>query len=132
MKLIVLFSRTLLGAIFVASGVSGVLPGHAPSFSTELANQYMAVMQATPYGHVLFAGQILCGLLLIADLFAPMALIVLAAYLFNIFMFHIFIEPGHYALALVLAVLWVFTFLRYRDLFRPLLEHRLTNPSEAR
>jgi uncharacterized membrane protein YphA (DoxX/SURF4 family) len=77
MKLIVLFSRTLLGAIFVASGVSGVLPGHAPSFSTELAKQYMAVMQATPYGHVLFAGQILCGLLLIADLFAPMALIVL-------------------------------------------------------
>jgi putative oxidoreductase len=132
MKIISLFARLVLGAIFVASGIMGILPGHAPSFSTELAKQYMAVMQATPYGHVLFAGQIVCGLLLIADLFVPMALVVLGAYLFNIVMFHIFIEPAHYALALLLAVLWVLTFLRYRDPFRPLLQRHFTNQSEAR
>ena len=61
-----------------------------------------------------------------------MALMVLGAYLFNIVMFHLFLEPGHYALTLLLAVLWVLTLLRYRDAFDLLLQRRFRDQSEAR
>jgi putative oxidoreductase len=95
--------------------------GRAPSFATAVARDYMAVMQATPYGHILFGLQILCGLLVIADLFVLLALTILAAYIFNIYMFHIFFERGQLALVVVLTALWICVFLRYRDAFRPLL-----------
>ncbi len=56
---------------------------HAAAFDTAIAREYMAVMQATPYAHILFGLQMACGLLLIANVFVPAALTILAGYLFN-------------------------------------------------
>jgi hypothetical protein len=65
----------LLGLISLLSGTNGFVRfGRAPSFETAVARDYLAVMPATPYGHILFGLQILWGLLVIADLFVPLAL----------------------------------------------------------
>ncbi len=125
MKVFSTVCRILLGLVFVLSGLNGFVRfGHAPAFSTALAREYMVLMLATPYGHILFGIQLICGVLLLADLFVPAVLVVLAAYLFNIYMFHIFLEPGKLALVLLLTVLWVGLFFRYREAFHPLLRAR--------
>ena len=61
--------RSLLGLIFLLNGLNGFVHfRHELTFQTFVARQYMAVMQATPYGHVPFALQMLCGMLLLLRL----------------------------------------------------------------
>jgi|HubBroStandDraft_1064217.scaffolds.fasta_scaffold128584_2 uncharacterized membrane protein YphA (DoxX/SURF4 family) len=82
MKIIAVIQRMMLGLIFLASGINHfVHSGHEPSFGTPRAREYMAVMQATPYGQVLYAIEIVCGLGLIAWVFVPVALTILAGYI---------------------------------------------------
>jgi uncharacterized membrane protein YphA (DoxX/SURF4 family) len=100
MKIVARAQRISLGLIFVVYGMNGLVRfGHTPSFNTSAAREFMAVMQATPYAHVLFGLQVVCGVLLIADVFVPLALTVLAGYLFNIYMFHIFMDPSRSIIA---------------------------------
>jgi hypothetical protein len=129
MKLLAHIQRSLLGLIFLLTGLNGLLRFlHQPSFKTPGARELMTVMQATPYGHVLFGLQIVCGLLLLARLFVPVALTILAGYLFNIYMFHLFLDHTFSPLALLVSVLWVVTFIRNRDAFRTILRPRPSNP----
>lgn len=122
MKIIAVIQRMMLGLIFLVSGIDHfVHSGHAPSFGTLLAREYMAVMQATPYGHVLYALEIVCGLVLIAGVFVPVALTILAGYIFNIYMFRVFLDPSLSPWPVIVTVLWIFTFVRYRHAFRALL-----------
>jgi uncharacterized membrane protein YphA (DoxX/SURF4 family) len=67
MKVPAFISRILLGVIFIVYGANGFFRfGHTDPFATPIAREYMTVMLATPYGHILFGLQIACGLLLIA------------------------------------------------------------------
>jgi putative oxidoreductase len=125
MKVLAHVQRSLLGLIFVVTGLNGFLRFlHQPPFTAAAARELMMVMQATPYGHVLFGLEIVCGFLLLARLFVPIALTILAGYLFNIYMFHIFLDHTFNPLALFASVLWVLTFLRNRDAFRTILRPR--------
>jgi hypothetical protein len=55
MKIVANVQRILLGLIFVVYGMNGLVRfGHAPSVDTAAAREFMAVMQTTPYAHVLF------------------------------------------------------------------------------
>jgi putative oxidoreductase len=129
MKIVAVIQRILLGTIFLTSGIKGFVRfGHVPSFGTSIAREYMEVMQATPYGRVLFGVQILCGLMLIARVFVPVALTILAGYIFNIYMFDIFLDPRLSPWPVIVTVLWVFTFVRYRHAFRVLLLPRTPGP----
>ena len=121
MRIISHLQRSLLGLVFVITGLNGLLHFlHDPSFKTAVARSYMQI-QSTPYGQILFALQIVCGLLLLARVFVPLTLTILAAHLFNIWMFHLFLDHSFSPLALIATALWVFTFLRYRGAFRTLL-----------
>jgi putative oxidoreductase len=125
MKALAHIQRILLGLIFVVTGLNGFLRFlHQPPFAATAARELMMLMQATPYGHLLFGLQIVCGFLLLARLFIPIALTILAGYLFNIYLFHIFLDHTFNPLALLASVLWVLTFLRNRDAFRMILRPR--------
>jgi putative oxidoreductase len=113
MKVLAHIQRSLLGLIFVVTGLNGFFRFlHQPSFKTVTTRELMTVMQATSYGHVVFGLQVVCGLLPLARLSVPIALIILAGYLINIYMFHIFLDHTFNPLALFGSVLWVLTFLR--------------------
>jgi putative oxidoreductase len=103
---------------------------HEPSFKTSAARELMTVMETASYGHVLFALQIVCGLLLLARIFVPIALTILAGYLFNIYMFHLLLDSAFSPLALVATVLWALTFMRNREAFRMILNARLDGNSQ--
>jgi hypothetical protein len=91
----------------------------------------MTVMQATPYGHVLYGLEIVCGILLIAGVFVPVALTILAGYIFNIYMFRIFPDPSLSPWPVIVTVLWIFMFVRYRHAFRALLLPRAPAPNRG-
>ena len=86
----------------------------------------MAVMQATPYAHILCGLQIVCGLLLVAGRFVPLTLTVLAAFLFNIFMFHVFLETSMNPISVVAVLLWLVLLVEHRRAFRSLLQPKLS------
>ena len=132
MKFLPHVQRSLLGLIFVVTGLNGFfrfLPQRP--FTAAAARELMMVMQATPYGHVLFGLQTVCGFLLLARLFVPLALTILAGYLFNIYMFHMFLDHTFNPLALLASVLWVLTFLRHRDAFHTILRPRPLKTAEG-
>jgi putative oxidoreductase len=65
--------------------------------------------------------QVVGGLLLLSGFFVPLALVLLAAELYNILAFHLTLAPASIAPALVACVLWVLVFREYRESFRGIL-----------
>src|SRR5208282_833884 len=60
--------------------------------------------------------------------FLPVALTILAGYLFNMQMFHLFLDHAFSPSALLAGVLWAGTFIRNRDSFRTILRPRPPKP----
>ena len=106
MRIASTIARYLLGLAFTVFGLNGFLnfikqpPMPAPA---------AAWMQATPpaYLHAVFAVQLACGLLLLAGVFVPLALVVIAPVIVNILLFHATMAPGGLVPGVVAAALWV-------------------------
>ena len=121
MKIASLVARYLLGLMFTVFGANGFLhfiPQPPPP--NPIAAQFFTAISVSHFAVFLFAVQLLAGLLLLSGYFVPLALILLAAELYNILAFHLTIEPG-IAPGLVACLLWVLVFLQYRDSFKGVL-----------
>ena len=119
MKMATIFARYLLGLMFTVFGLNGFLhfiPQPPPA--NPLAIQFLATVSASHFAGFFFALQVLGGLLLLSGFFMPLALILLAAELYNILAFHLTMAPGSIAPALVACGLWILVFLGYRDSFK--------------
>ena len=72
--------------------------------------------------YVVGAMQLLSGLLLLIGRFVPLALTILAAMIFNIWTFHILMNPqGLFPMAIVVMALELFLVWSYRDRFAGIL-----------
>lgn len=121
MKIASLVARYLLGLMFTVFGANGFLnfiPQPPPP--NPIAGQFFTAISVSHFAVFLFAVQLLGGLLLLSGYFVPLALVLLAAELYNILAFHLTIEPG-IAPGLVACLLWVLVFLQYRDSFKGIL-----------
>jgi hypothetical protein len=117
MKIAVLISRILLGLIFVLFGLNGFLNFlHAP-MPTGTAGQYMGVLSATHYFHVVFLVQLVGGVLLLSAQFVPLALVLLGPVIFNILLFHVTMQPSGLPPGLLAFVLWLIVFYGVRPAF---------------
>jgi hypothetical protein len=80
-----------------------------------------------------FTIQALAGVLLLSGFFVPLALILLAAELYNILAYHLTLNPG-FAPGIVACVLWVLVFDQYRTSFNTILSPKSyvarLNPAE--
>ncbi|MEK2643969.1 DoxX family protein [Bdellovibrio sp. BCCA] len=105
-----LIARILLGLIFFVFGLAGLfnlippppdLPERLMTFNTGLA--------ASGYFFVLLKlTESICGLLLLIGWFVPLALVVLAPIVLNIFLVHSFMAPSGVPLALVIGLLLIY------------------------
>jgi putative oxidoreductase len=121
MKIASLIARYLLGLMFTVFGLNGFLNFiHQPPPVNPLAIQFFTAVSASHFAAFFFAVQLVAGLLLLSGFFVPLALILLAAELYNILAFHLTLAPGA-APALVACVLWVLVFLQYRESFKGIL-----------
>jgi hypothetical protein len=121
MRIASLISRYLLGVIFFVFGLNGFLHFLPMQPMAGLAGQFMGALFASHYVVVVFLAQVIPGILLLINRYVPLALAILAPVIVNILTFHALMAPSGLPLALVVAVLWVVTYLSVRSAFAGLL-----------
>ena len=117
MKIASLIARLLLGLIFLVFGLNGFLQFiHMPP-PTGIAAQFFGAIFASHYYVVIFAVQVLGGILLLVNRFVPLALVILGPVIVNIFFFHTLMAPAGIPLAVLVVVLWVIVAVRNKQHF---------------
>jgi putative oxidoreductase len=112
MKIVALISRLLLGFIFLVFGLNGFLHFiHMPP-PTGIAAQFFTAIFISKYWVVIFALQLLGGVLLLVNRYVPLALVVLGPIIVNIFFFHLLMAPSGLPLAILVAILWTIVAVR--------------------
>ncbi len=123
-----LIARILLGFVFFAGGLTGLLNLVPPPPDLPQALQdFNKGMMAAKYFFPLLKGtETICGLLLLSGFYVPLALVVLAPIVLNIFLVHAFLAPEGLPLAIVIGVLTVYLafFTPYSNSIKPLFRKR--------
>jgi putative oxidoreductase len=123
-------ARILLGLLFVAAGAAGLLI--APPPQPGLAGEFSTVVYASHFMSFVSAAQLLLGALLLVNRFVPVALIMLAAFIYNSFAFHSTMAQSAVVAPVVVAALLVVVAWPYRALFAPLFVARPLPSGQAR
>src|ERR1700741_4409755 len=118
-------ARYLAGAIFLVFGLNGFLNFIPLPPPRGIAGQFMSGLYATHHLWVLFAFQLVAGVLLLVNRFVPLAVAILAPVIVNILSFHVLMAPSGLPLALFVAVLWAVIFVDVRSAFAALFQARV-------
>ena len=125
MKTASTIARYLAGVIFLVFGLNGFLhfiPLPPPS---GVAGQFMGALFVSHYLTLIFALQVIGGVLLLEHRYVPMALAILAPVIVNLLSFHALMAPSGLPLALFVTVLWALVFVHVRSAFTGLFQSRL-------
>jgi putative oxidoreductase len=125
MRTVSTIARYLTGVIFLVMGLNGFLNFIPLPPPGGVAAQFMGALYVSHYLWVIFAFQIIAGVLLLVNRYVPLAVAVLAPILVNILSFHALMAPSGLPLALFVAVLWVLIFVDVRPAFSALFQSRL-------
>ena len=116
MKIVILIARLLLGLIFFVFGLNGFLNflsmGPMP---TGLAGQFIGALFQSRYLWVVAGLQVAGGLLLLANRFVPLALVLLGPVIVNILLYHLLMSPAGIAMAILVTILWFIVFYGHRQ-----------------
>ena len=115
MKIAALIARLLLGLTFVVFGLNGFLHFIPMPPPTGVAAQFFGAIFASRYWVVIFGLQIVGGLLLLLNRFVPLALVLLAPVIVNIFFFHALMATAGLPLAIAVVILWTVLALRNKQ-----------------
>ncbi len=125
MKTASVIARYLAGVIFLVMGLNGFLnfiPFPPPA---GVAGQFMGALYVSHYLWVIFAFQVIAGVLLLVNRYVPLAVAVLAPVIVNILTFHALMAPSGLPMAVFVAVLWAVIFIDVRPAFSGLFQSRL-------
>jgi len=124
MKTASAIARYLAGVIFLVFGLNGFLNFIPLPPPGGIAGQFMGALYASHYLWVIFAFQVIAGVLLLVNRYVPLAVAVLAPVIVNILSFHALMAPSGLPLALFVAVLWAVIFVDVRPAFAGLFQSR--------
>ncbi|HKU67740.1 MAG TPA: hypothetical protein VJP85_08190 [Candidatus Baltobacteraceae bacterium] len=123
MNIAAVVARLLLGIMFTVAGATAFLittppplPGLAGTFNDAFTHSHWSMFVG--------GAQLVIGVLFLANRFVPVALIMLAAFLYNSFAFHITMMPSGLFGPVIVTPLWLLVSLQYRPLFAPLFAAR--------
>ncbi len=117
MRVAALIARNLLGIMFVVFGLNGFLHFIPEPPPTGLALQYFSLLLQTHYMVVVFALQIVGGLILLSTRYIPLGLALLGPVIANILLYHILMDPKGIPPGLVALLLWLIVFYSVRSAF---------------
>lgn len=115
-------ARYLLGLVFFVFGLNGFFNFiKVPPMPIE-ATEFLGALVKTGYLMTLVKGmEVACGILLLAGLAVPLALVALAPIIVNIVLFHLYLTPPQEAVPpFVFLVLHLFLVWRYRAYYKSL------------
>ena len=121
MKKLALPARIILGLIFFIFGLNGFL--HflpTPPMSGPAGDFGMALFKTGYMFPVIKAVETVCGLLLLLGMYVPLALVLLAPIIVNIFLFHAFLAPEGLLLPIVIVALEIFLAMQHKAVFKPI------------
>src|ERR1700727_2659135 len=118
-------ARYLAGVIFLVFGLNGFLHFIPLPPPEGVAGQFMGALYISHYLWVIFAFQVIAGVLLLVNRYFPLAVALLAPVLVNILTFHALMAPSGLPLALFVTVLWALIFIDVRPAFSGLFQSRL-------
>jgi putative oxidoreductase len=125
MRIATIIVRILLGALYTFSAIMVLFHLMKEPEMTGNAKTFMEGMMATGYFMTLLKiTELLCGIALIAGLFAPLATAIIFPVSLNIFLYHICIGPeGAPGIPVAIFVLVANLFLAYayREKYKPML-----------
>jgi hypothetical protein len=124
MRTVSAIARYLAGVIFVVFGLNGFLNFIPMPPPEGVAAQFMGALYTSHYLWVIFAFQLVAGVLLLANRYVPLAVAMLAPVIVNILSFHFLMAPSGLPLALFVAVLWALIFFSVRPAFAGLFQPR--------
>lgn len=127
MKIISMIARYLMGAIFVFFGFNHLhafIPSPPPPHN--VAGEYMSAMMTSGYFYVVGVCEVVPGLLLLIGRFVPLALLVLAAVIFNIEVTGVLLAHVALPMGTFLILLWILAAWQVRPVLVPLLAARTT------
>lgn len=123
MKIAMLIVRTLMGLLFLFASVTFLLnlipQPDIPAGPLKSFNEGLAA--SGYFFHVLKVTELICGLMLVSGYFVPLALVVLAPIVVNIFLVHLLLAPEGLPVAIFVVAAEIFLAYYYRDAFKPLL-----------
>ena len=118
-------ARYLTGVIFLVMGLNGFLNFIPLPPPAGIAGQFMGVLYVSHYLWVIFAFQVIAGVLLLVNRYVPLAVAILGPVIVNILSFHALMAPSGLPLASFVAVLWAVIFVDVRTAFTGLFHSRL-------
>jgi len=124
MRIASVIARYLAGVIFLVMGLNGFLNFMPFPPPTGVAAQFMGALYVSHYLWVIFAFQVVGGLLLLVNRYVPLAVALLAPVLVNILTFHVLMAPAGLPMALFVAILWTVIFIQLRPAFSGLFQSR--------
>jgi hypothetical protein len=128
MRTVSVIARYLAGVIFLVMGLNGFLNFlHFPPLG-GIAGQFMGALYVSHYLWVIFAFQVIPGVLLLINRYVPLAVALLAPVIVNILCFHALMAPSGLPMALFVTVLWGAIFIDVRPAFSGLFQSRLQQP----
>jgi putative oxidoreductase len=125
MRAISTIARYLAGVVFLVFGLNGFLNFIPLPPPGGIAGQFMGALYASHYLWVIFAFQLVAGVLLLANRYVPLAVALLAPVIVNILSFHILMAPSGLPLALFVTALWAVIFVDVRPAFAGLFQPRV-------
>jgi putative oxidoreductase len=125
MKYIVTICRIMLGMIFVVFGLNGFLHFIPAPQYPGVAGQFIEAIFTSHFYVVVFLTQIVGGLLLLANRYVPLGLLLLGPVIVNILNFHLSMLPRTIPLALLATALWLILFFRMRSAYSGLFAQKI-------
>ena len=102
--------RLLLGLLFTVFGLNGFLHFLPMPMPEGIGGQFIGALVQSHYLEVVFAIQLVAGVLLLPGWFVPLALTLLGPIVVNILLFHALMEPQGLPIASLAALLWLAAF----------------------
>ncbi len=115
------------GLMFVVFGLNGFLHFIPAPQYPGVAGQFIGAMFNSHFYILVFLTQLVGGLLLLADRYVPLALLLLGPVIVNILNFHLSMLPSTIPLALVATALWLILFVRMRSAFAGVFVPRISS-----
>jgi putative oxidoreductase len=124
MKIAMIIVRTLMGLLFIFASIVVLFNLFPPpaEFPSEMARKFNEGIMATPYFmKLLKVTELLCGIAFITGRYVPLATVVIAPIIINIFLYHTFVDLSGLPVAIFLVLANVFVAYYYRDHYKGLL-----------